>query len=80
MYAMEKALKTVEQTYKDWNEGNFNQGEALTMIQSDISVLERCVNKCNTPGDGSQDILLQKQAAKKFPHLEISSLDFKIEA
>ena len=78
MHAIEKLITSTQEIYNSWNKGFINQGEALAQIQSNISVLERAVNKVNS--NGSQSKIDQKTASQKFPHLDILSLNLKSDA
>lgn len=69
------AKEAIEEIYTKFSDGKVNQGEAIAQIQSLVSVLERCVNKHNTPGNGLQDKNLQKKADKQFPHLKLFTLN-----
>lgn len=71
---------TVDQIYAEFNNNKVSQGEAIAQIHSVVSILERCVNKLNIPGNGMQDKNLQKKADKQFPDLEILTLNLKPDA
>ena len=73
--AIEVTKEIVEEVYNKFESGKMNQGEAITQIQSLASLLERCVNKHNVPGDGAQDKNLQRRADKQFPYFNLLTLD-----
>lgn len=77
--AIEMTQKIVKEICTQFESGELSQGQAITEIQSLASLLERCVNKHNVPGDGAQDKNLQRRADKQFPYFNLLDLDLNPE-
>ena len=74
--AIQKAKEIVGKIHTKFDKGELNQTQAITQMQSLISILERCVNKHNIPGNGKEDTFVKKAAHKQFPDLKLSTLNF----